>query len=49
MSCVIVLPPVPTSDIKEDSESIDKLSTGVRSDMLDTLKDISVRADKKTQ
>ncbi|CDH57794.1 1-acylglycerol-3-phosphate acyltransferase [Lichtheimia corymbifera JMRC:FSU:9682] len=44
-----VLPPVPTSDIKEDSESIDKLSTGIRSDMLDTLKDISVRADKKTQ
>ena len=41
-----VLPPVPTTDIPEDSAAIDKLTTSVREDMIKTLKEITVR---KTQ
>ncbi|KAI9262129.1 hypothetical protein BDA99DRAFT_547118 [Phascolomyces articulosus] len=36
-----VLPPVPTTDVPEDSDSIDKLCTQVREDMLKTLKELS--------
>ncbi|KAI7860442.1 hypothetical protein BDC45DRAFT_552686 [Circinella umbellata] len=35
-----VLPPVPTKDIAEDSESVDKLASSVREDMLKTLKEL---------
>ncbi|KAI8144524.1 hypothetical protein BJV82DRAFT_556709 [Fennellomyces sp. T-0311] len=41
-----VLPPVDTSDVQEDSASIDKLSTSVRDDMVKTLREIT---DRKTQ
>ena len=36
-----VLPPVPTADIPEDSEAIEKLSNQVRDDMLKTLKELA--------
>ncbi|KAG2222967.1 hypothetical protein INT45_012945 [Circinella minor] len=37
---VKVLPPVPTTDIPEDSEAIDKLTNQIRNDMLKTLKEL---------
>lgn len=37
----LVLPPVPTKDLTQDSESIDKLTNSVRDSMLTVLKEIS--------
>lgn len=42
-----VLPPIPTKDVPEDSESIAKLIADVRGQMLNTLKEISVPVDMK--
>ncbi|KAI8143013.1 hypothetical protein BJV82DRAFT_515790 [Fennellomyces sp. T-0311] len=44
-----VLPPVDTTDVAENSESIDKLANRVRDMMLDALKEISTSVDRKTQ
>lgn len=40
-SITIVLPPVSTQDVLEDSASIDILSNDIRNQMLETLRDIS--------
>ncbi|OAD00221.1 hypothetical protein MUCCIDRAFT_148013 [Mucor lusitanicus CBS 277.49] len=44
-----VLPPVDTTDIPENSESVDKLTTDIRNQMLATLKEISSEQQDKSE
>ncbi|KAL9552515.1 hypothetical protein MBANPS3_003728 [Mucor bainieri] len=44
-----ILPPVDTTDIPENSESIDKLTTDIRNQMLATLKEISPEQQDKSE
>lgn len=46
--CVLVLPPVLTKDLPENSESIQELTDNVREQMLTALKEISP-ADEKLE
>lgn len=45
----VVLPPVDTTDIPENSESVDKLTTDIRNQMLATLKEISSEQQDKSE
>ncbi|CAO0803556.1 unnamed protein product [Mucor circinelloides] len=44
-----ILPPVDTTDIPENSESVDKLTTDIRNQMLATLKEISSDQQDKSE
>ncbi|KAK4508875.1 uncharacterized protein ATC70_013498 [Mucor velutinosus] len=44
-----ILPPVDTTDIPENSESVDKLATDIRNQMLATLKEISPEQQDKSE
>ncbi|GAN06941.1 1-acylglycerol-3-phosphate acyltransferase protein [Mucor ambiguus] len=44
-----ILPPVDTTDIPENSESVDKLTTDIRNQMLATLKEISPEQQDKSE
>jgi lysophosphatidate acyltransferase len=43
------LPPIDTTDIPENSESIDKLTTDIRNQMLTVLKEISKDQQEKSE
>lgn len=45
----LVLPPIPTEGIKEESADIDKLTTLCRDRMLTALQEITPARNKKTQ
>ncbi|KAI9497706.1 hypothetical protein BDB00DRAFT_803699 [Zychaea mexicana] len=42
-----ILPPVPTDDVSEDSEAVEKLSASIREDMLKTLKELAAAREQE--